>query len=684
MQGKLRRPRRKIALVLSAILAAVAGLGILVPTIAQAAAGCRVAYTVTNQWPGGFSAGVAITNLGDRADGWELSWTFPSGQQVTHAWNATTAASGDAVTATNMNYNSVIETDATVAFGFNGTFSGANENPATFTLNGTECRGTVDEQPTGGTPGETGDPMEIVAAMDPGWNLGNTLDALGADETAWGNPAVTQEQIQAIRDQGYNSIRIPVTWRDRGTDGTPPYDIDPAYMDRVEQVVDWSLDAGLYVLLNVHHDSWTWMADMPANHDAVLAEFNAIWTQLADRYKDHPHELLLESVNEPQFNNVPESTEFELLHELNVSFHEIVRGSGGDNADRLLVLPTLHTSSEQARIDPLLATFDELDDPNLAATVHYYGFWPFSVNIAGFTRFDDQSRQWTEDNFDRVHDSFVQRGIPVIMGEWGLLGFDTHTGTVQQGEKLKFFEHVSHYAREKGITLQLWDNGQHFDRQTFEWKDQELYEIMKAGWTGRSGTASDDFVYIERGAAIEDAALTLNLNGTAFEGLRNGDTPLAEGSDYTVSGDTLTIRASLLTQVAGSTGHGVQADLFADFSEGAPWRISVIAYERPVLQNTSGSTDAFAIPTQFRGDQVATMEATYADGSNAGPADWTSYKEFGRAFDPKYDEGNIVLPKGFFDEIDERPVTLTFHFWSGETVTYTVTKSGATATGTAS
>jgi endoglucanase len=673
MPDTIRRPRRRIALVLSAIVAAVAGLAVLVPTTAQAATGCRVDYRVPNTWNGGFTGDVAITNLGDRIDGWRLQWSFPSGQQVTASWNADVVSSGSAATATNVSYNPVIQTGATVSFGFNANVSGANVDPTSFTLNGVECRGTV----------ASADPMAVVAAMDPGWNLGNTLDALGADETAWGNPMTTRAMIQAIRDQGYNSIRIPVTWRDRGTDGTAPYDIDPAYMDRVETVVNWSLDAGLYVLLNVHHDSWMWMRDMPANPGAVRSEFDAIWVQIADRFKNHPPELLFESVNEPQFRGVPESTEFALLHELNVSFHQIVRGSGGNNGDRVLVLPTLHTSSEQARIDPLLATFDALDDPNLAATVHYYGFWPFSVNISGFTVFDDQSREWTEQNFDRVHDSFVRRGIPVIVGEWGLLGFDTHTGTVQQGEKLKFFEHVSYYAKEKQLTLQLWDNGQHFDRQTLQWKDRELYEIMRAGWTGRSGTASADHIYIQRGAGVTDATLTLHRNGNSFQRLRLGNTTLTYGTDYTLSGSSIVVHASRLSQIIGTSGTGVRGDLFVDYSSGAPWRISVIAYQRPILQSTSGSIDTFAIPTQFRGDQVATMEATYADGSAAGPGDWTTFKEFGRAFDPKHDEGVIELPRQFFDSVDNRPVTLTFHFWSGETVTYTVTKSGANATGVA-
>jgi endoglucanase len=692
MIGTIRRSRRRIALVLSAIVAAVAGLGILVPTIAQAAAGCRVDYTVQNQWPGGFTANVEITNLGDRIEGWQLRWTFPSNQQVTQAWNATVTASGSQVTAANVGYNGTIQTNAKVSFGFNGSFSGTNTNPTSFTLNGVECSGAVTpttsatpstSPTTGGPGGPGGDAVAVVAAMEPGWNLGNSLDAVGDDETAWGNPRITRDLIRNIRAQGYNSIRIPVTW-DRHIGSAPNYTISAAYLNRVQEVVDWALAEDLYVLINIHHDSWIWMADMPSNRTNVLNRYNAIWTQVAAKFRNHSPKLTFESVNEPQFNNVNDATSFQLLDELNREFHRIVRASGGNNADRLLVLPTLHTNSEQARLDPLVTTINALNDPNLAATVHYYGFWPFSVNVAGFTRFNDEVRQDVVAHFDRVHNTFVQRGIPVIIGEYGLLGFDQHTGTVQQGEKLKFFEFVGHYAKQKQLTLQIWDNGQHFNRNTFQWRDAEFFGMMQASWAGRSGTASADHVYIERAASITDKTLTLNLNGRTFQRLRLGNTTLTQGTDYTLSGSTLTIRSARLSQIAGSSGYGVRGNLFADFSGGVPWRISVIAYDRPILSNASGSTGSFAIPTQFRGDQLATMEAKYADGSNAGPHDWTSYKEFSRAFEPDTGAGTIRITQDFFNGVDNRPVTLTFHFWSGATVTYTVTKSGSNVTGTAS
>nr|WP_232625148.1 cellulase family glycosylhydrolase [Micromonospora sagamiensis] len=662
---------------------------------AQAAVGCQVTYAVGGQWQGGFSANVTVTNLGDAVNGWRLTWTFPSGQQVTQAWNATVTSSGATVTAADVGYNAGLATNASTSFGFNGSWSGSNTAPTSFALNGVTCTGSVggtSAPPTSApppttppptTPPPASDAMTAVAAMQPGWNLGNSLDSVGSDETAWGNPRITPELLDNVRAQGFRSIRIPVTWSAH-LGGAPSYPIEAAYLNRVKEVVDWALADGFYVMINIHHDSWQWVNTMPTDRTNVLNKYNAIWTQLATAFRGSSSKLVFESVNEPQFTGSSgDAQNATLLHELNTSFHRIVRASGGNNATRLLVLPTLHTSSEQARVDELLTTFTGLNDRYLIATVHFYGYWPFSVNVAGGTRFDATVQKDLTDAFDRVHDAFVARGIPVIIGEYGLLGFDRHTGTVQQGEKLKFFEFLGHYARTKKLTTMLWDNGQHFHRTGFRWQDPELFAQIRSSWTTRSGTASSDQVFSARASAITSKTLTLNLNGTSFVALRQGTTDLVRGTDYTLSGDQLTLTAAALTRLHGSRAYGVNATLHAHFSAGVPWRIDVITYDRPVLSGATATTGAFGIPTQFKGDQLATMEAKYADGSNAGPHNWTSYKEFDVAFAPDYAGNRIVLKPEFFAEVnDNAPVTLTFHFWSGEKVTYRVTRSGSSVTGT--
>ncbi|MDQ0901110.1 MULTISPECIES: hypothetical protein [unclassified Paenibacillus] len=112
-------------------------------------------------------------------------------------------------------------------------------------------------------------------------------------------------------------------------------------------------------------------------------------------------------------------------------------------------------------------------------------------------------------------------------------------------------------------------------------------------------------------------------------------------------------------------------------------KIHVRYYNTPVLQNASGATSGFAIPTAFNGDQLATMEAVYAAGGNAGPHNWTSYKQFNYIFSPDYTNNKITITSNFFNETTDGTVILTFHFWSGQIVKYTIVKSGTSVTGTA-
>ena len=149
--------RRKIALSVAAAAAVTAGAGVLTALPASAAAGCRVAYTVSSSWQGGFGANVTITNVGDPLTSWSLVWSYPAGQTVTQAWNTTLTQSGSTVTARNAGYNGSIATNGTASFGFNATSTGSNPAPTSFTLNGTACTGAVSPT-TGPTTGPTTPP----------------------------------------------------------------------------------------------------------------------------------------------------------------------------------------------------------------------------------------------------------------------------------------------------------------------------------------------------------------------------------------------------------------------------------------------------------------------------------------------------------------------------------------------
>ncbi|MFD9408620.1 cellulase family glycosylhydrolase [Streptomyces sp. NPDC059989] len=528
-------------------------------------------------------------------------------------------------------------------------------------------------------------PMDAVARMQPSWNLGNTLDAI-PNEDSWGNGQTTKATFEKVAADGFRSVRIPVTWNDHQS-ATAPYTIDATYTARVKQLVHWAQDSGLYVVLNVHHDSWQWVSKISTDHDNVVARFDSTWKQIAVAFRDEPRTLVFEGINEPQFDNTTEEQKTRYLNELQVSFHSIVRSSGGANSNRLLSLTTPFGSGDQAHMDELYKTITSLKDRQLMAQVHYYGWYPFSVNVAGGTHYDDVAQKGLEDSFAAMHRTFVARGIPLYIGEYGLLEYPNHfhPSRIERGEVLKYYEHVGYGARRYGITTALWDAFGYLNRDTLEWRDPALMNSIKSAWSTRSGTASFDKVFVPKSSPVTAKSLTLNLNGTGFRGVWQGGTKLAAGRDYTVSGNQLTFTAKALTRLVGNRAYGVNATLQARFTRGLPWNIDIVTNDVPAMSDATGTTDSFAVPTQYRGNDLATMHATYADGSNAGQTSWTPYQEFNQAFSPDYPNGAIILTPAFLNALrDGDTATLVFHFYSGSTVTYHVTKSGSSVTGTLS
>ncbi|BFV55668.1 cellulase family glycosylhydrolase [Kitasatospora sp. CMC57] len=524
------------------------------------------------------------------------------------------------------------------------------------------------------------DPMAAVAAMQPSWNLGNTLDAI-PDETSWGNPLVTKATFDGLKAQGFRSVRIPVTWSTHQS-ATAPYTVDPAYMKRVKQVVDFALADGLYVEINVHHDSWQWINKMSTDHDNVMARFNSTWQQIATTFKDESRALLFESINEPQFADATDAQKTQYLRELNTSFHHIVRNSGGQNKDRLLVLPSEETNNAQHWLDDLSTTINSLHDRNLVATVHYYSWYPFSVNIANGPTYDAKAQSDLTEGFRRVHDTLVAKGIPVYLGEYGLLT-SPYSGVVERGEMLKYFEHVAYEARINGMTTAVWDAYHDFlNRDTMQWEVPEMKALMQTSWRTRSGTASTDNVFLPKSGPIAAQTITLNRNGQWFAGLWQGNVPLMPYFDYTLNGDQLTLTADALTRLAGDRAAGVNATLEVRFSDGVPWKLFVRSYDKPVMSGATGTTDGLVIPTGFNGSLMANVESTYADGTAAGPASWTTYQSFDN-YRADYGANTTTVKADFLKSLkDDAPVTFTFRFWTGATVTYHVTKSGSTVTGT--
>jgi endoglucanase len=525
--------------------------------------------------------------------------------------------------------------------------------------------------------------QKYAAAMEPGWNLGNSFDSFdtGGDrgEESWGNPRVTKELIHTIKVQGFNSIRMPFT-SDMRTGAAPDYKIDPAFLARYAEVVQWALDEGLYVLIDLHHDSWRWAAAIGADWDSgrSMQRYKAIWAQLADYFKDYPDKVSFESLNEPQFwsgNN--DADRIKILEQVNTEFYNIVRNSGGGNATRMLVLPTLNTNDSDDRCESLYNIIKGFNDPNIIATFHYYGFWPFSTNIAGFTTMNDRVTDELKAAFDRVYNRFSVNGIGVICGEYGLLGFDRSPDVVEHGEMLKYFEFVNYYAKTKGFTMMIWDNGCHMDRTNYTWKDQSLYNMLEASWKTRSSYSESDRVFIKDIDKDKDVSIKLILNGNDLKSIYDGKKKLEPGMDYTYANDTITLKKDYVSEVI-TENYGINATLTLKFSHGADWDVYLTHYSAPILSAAEGTTEGLAIPVSFNGSRLSTLEAAYADGSGAGPQNWTTYKEYAYAFTVDYSANSVTLTNKFFAETHDGEINLKFHFQSGEILEYKILKDGST------
>lgn len=171
---------------------------------------------------------------------------------------------------------------------------------------------------------------------NPGWNLGNTLDALPT-EGSWNNPPVQPSTFNQVQAAGFKGMRLPVTWNDHFISGSPDWTVDPAWLQRVSDVVDLSISRGFYTIVNVHHDSWNW-ADVTkpdANYTQIEERFHSLWLQIGTKLGCKSSMLAFEPINEPPGTTQEHGDE---LNKLNSLFFKAITTAGGFNADRVVTL----------------------------------------------------------------------------------------------------------------------------------------------------------------------------------------------------------------------------------------------------------------------------------------------------------------------------------------------------------
>jgi hypothetical protein len=187
---------------------------------------------------------------------------------------------------------------------------------------------------------------------------------------------------------------------------------------------------------------------------------------------------------------------------------------------------------------------------------------------------------------------------------------------------------------------------------------------------GRSTTANTDLIFLKNGTPVQDVVINLNLNGNTFNSLKDGSTLLTAGSDYTLSGSTLTIKAHALSKYA-TGAYGEKAVFTVNVSSGPAWKLHVRYIDTPAFSNTTAVTGgAVVIPLAYHGDLLANMEAKNADGSNPGSASWTSFQMFGDNYVPDYVNNTLTLTNNFVQTLPAGTVTLAVRFWSGKILTY--------------
>jgi len=310
---------------------------------------------------------------------------------------------------------------------------------------------------------------ELVSGIYIGWNLGNTLDTahitwLGNRptpaqfETAWGNPVTTQANIAALKNAGFNAIRIPVSWSKAMEDN---YIIRTDWMERVVEIVNYAIDYDMYVILNTHHDEDIFRF-LNSKMEESTKSFRIIWEQIAAVFKNYSEKLIFEGLNEPRtIGTEQEWTGGTLDERLNLNkyyqlFVDTVRASGGNNAKRMLMINPYGASGNSNAIATLMIPKDSAKD-KIIVSIHAYSPYNFALNKdMKFNNWDKNNPDDTQpimEPIDRAYNAFVSKNVPVIFGEFGAMNKDNAQARVQWAE---FY--VS-YAKEKGIPCFWWDNG---------------------------------------------------------------------------------------------------------------------------------------------------------------------------------------------------------------------------------
>jgi endoglucanase len=324
--------------------------------------------------------------------------------------------------------------------------------------------------------------VQLAAKIKLGWNIGNTLEATNG-ETAWGNPKVTKALIDAVKTNGFNAIRIPCSWN-QYVANTATAQIKTDWLNRVKEVIQYCVDNKMYVVINIHWDGgWLENNITEAKKAENNAKQKAFWEQIATHLRGFDEHLLFASANEP---NVEDATQMAVLTSYHQTFIDAVRSTGGKNAYRTLVVQGPATDIEKTNKLMLNLPVDKIAS-RMMVEVHYYAPW----NFAGLTKDEswgkmfyywgtgfhstkdtERNATWGEEtdlakNFKLMKTQFVDKGIPVLLGEFGAIRRTSLTGdalTLHLNSRAYYLKTVVKQAKANGLLPFYWDEGSTGDK----------------------------------------------------------------------------------------------------------------------------------------------------------------------------------------------------------------------------
>lgn len=374
--------------------------------------------------------------------------------------------------------------------------------------------------------------LEATRLMGNGINLGNTLEACDNNvgiktnaplsyETYWGQPKTTQAMIDGMKAAGFDTIRIPVAWMTNAThlyEGD--YTIDADYMDRVEEVVRYARKAGMYVIVNDHWDGgWYGMFGSESAETRALAmeAYKGMWQQIAERFRDYSDYLIFESANEELGGRFDENSplycsdsvvtyltddeRYALTNEINQTFVDVVRATGGNNATRFLLIAGYGTNIDQTCDDRFQMPKDTVDS-KLMVSVHYYDPWSYcgASSAVSATKWGKVSDYEYMDQQLAKMTKFTEAGYGVVIGEYGALPCSDGLKDNTLAYHTAFLDACTKY----NLTNCLWDCSGLYKRVSQTFADDDILAMYQE--KRQANEEGQDYADVQAAAAAEAAA----------------------------------------------------------------------------------------------------------------------------------------------------------------------------------